>query len=271
MTINGYLTQIANRAILRDDDKAGVQRSIATLQSRLIGHFGSQMSTHFVFGSYDRGTMLPRSMDGQSDVDYMIVFAEGGLRPQSYLDRLRRFAEVRYGRSEVAQSHPTVALELNHIRFELVPALQDWWNGTQIPQRSDNYQNWQSTDPRGFNAKLIAANQAHANLIKPLVRILKYWNATAGYPFESFDLEQQVAGHGYTSPWGLLAPNSQQLASYFFQLVDELSVGLFAPQWKRDAVARLQQTVRKARTLERNGNPSAESALARLLPPNALR
>ncbi|MCP2775197.1 SMODS domain-containing nucleotidyltransferase, partial [Salmonella enterica] len=91
------------------------------------------------------------------------------------LDRLRRFAELRYASSEVAQSHPTVALELNHIRFELVPALKSWFSGLQIPAKGSDYQSWQDTDPNGFNEKLVNANQANANLIKPLVRIMKYW------------------------------------------------------------------------------------------------
>ncbi|QXP87469.1 SMODS domain-containing nucleotidyltransferase [Methylococcus capsulatus] len=265
MTINSYLTNLANQAILRDDEKAGVQRSIAALQGRLVEHFGPQIGQHFVFGSYSRGTILPRSMDPQSDVDYMVIFSDSGLQPQSYLDRLRRFAELRYARSEVAQSHPTVALELNHIRFELVPALQNWWGGLQIPAKGSGYQSWQDTDPKGFNDKLTSTNQANGNLIKPLARLMKYWNAKAGYPFESYALEQQIASHGY-SFFGLLA--SRQIGDYFFQIVDALDAGLFAPQWKRDAVARLKQLTTQARALERAGQVTqAETVIAKLVPP----
>jgi len=265
MTINSYLTNLANQAVLRDDEKAGVQRSITTLQTRLADHFGAQVSRHFVFGSYSRGTILPRSMDPQSDVDYMVIFSDSGLQPQSYLDRLRRFAELRYGRSEVAQSHPTVVLELNHIRFELVPAIQSWWGGLQIPAKGSGYQSWQDTDPKDFNDKLSSANQANGNVIKPLVRVLKYWNAKAGYPFESYAMEQQIAGHGYGF-FGLLT--SRQIGDYFFQIVDALDAGLFAPQWKRDAVARLKQLTAQARALERAGQTAqAEAVIAKLMPP----
>lgn len=265
MSINSYLSNLANQAILRDEEKAGVQRSITTLQARLVQHFGMQMGQHFVFGSYSRGTILPRSMDPQSDVDYMVIFSDGGLQPQSYLDRLRRFAELQYSRSEIAQSHPTVTLELNHIRFELVPALQNWLSGLQIPAKGSSYQSWQDTDPKGFNDKLTSANQANGNLTKPLVRIMKYWSAKAGYPFESYALEQQVAGCGLGF-LGLLA--SRQIADYFFQIVDEIDVGWFAPQWKLDTVARLKQLTSHARTLERSGQiAQAESVIAKLLPP----
>lgn len=265
MTMNSYLTGLANHAILRDDEKASVQRSITTLQTRLVNHFGNQIGQHFVFGSYSRGTILPRSMDPQSDVDYMVVFTDTGLQPQSYLDRLRRFAEVQYARSEVAQSHPTAVLELNHIRFELVPAVRSWFSGLQIPGKGSGYQSWQDTDPNGFNQTLSSANQANGNLIKPLVRVMKYWNATAKYPFESYALEQHIAGQGYGF-FGLLP--SRQLADYFFQAANSLDAGWSAPQWKQDAVSRLKQLASFAQGQYGSGNSiQAEATLKRLLPP----
>ena len=265
MTINSYLTNLGARAIVRDSEKEGIQRSIAALQARLINHFGIQISQHFVFGSYSRGTILPRSMDPQSDVDYMVVFSDGGMQPQSYLDRLRRFAVCRYSRSEVMQSHPTIVLELNHIRFELVPAIQNWWGGLQIPAKSSGYQSWQETDPKGFNDELTRANQVYGNLIKPLVRVMKYWNAQANYPFESYVLEQQIAGHGFGF-FGLL--RSRQISDYFFEIVETIDAGFFAPQWKKDAVSRLKMLTDRARTLERAGQiAQAESILAKLMPP----
>lgn len=265
MTINSYLSGLASHAILRDDEKAGVQRSITTLQTRLANHFGTQLGQHFVFGSYSRGTILPRSMDPHSDVDYMVIFSDSGLQPQSYLDRLRRFAETQYARSEVGQSHPTVVLELNHIRFELVPAVQTWFGGLQIPAKGSGYQSWQDTDPTGFNQTLSSANQSNSNLIKPLVRVMKYWNATAKYPFESYALEQQIARQGYGF-FGLLA--SRQLADYFFQTVDSLEAGWLAPQWKNEAVSRLKQIASLAQSQERSGQSfTAEATLKRLLPP----
>lgn len=265
MTINSYLTNLANQAIVRDLEKLNVQRSLATLRRRLDEFFGIQVSGHFVFGSFSRGTILPRSLDPVSDVDYMVIFSDSGLQPQSYLDRLRRFAEARYSRSEIAQSHPTVALDLNHIRFELVPAVEDWLSGLQIPTRDFGYQSWQRTDPKGFNDKLTNANQANANLIKPLVRLMKYWNVKAGYPFASYALERQVASHdyGFHGVFG-----SPQIKSYFFQIVDELDMGIFEPQWKRDAVTRLKQSVRQARILERSIQiRQAEAVIAKVLPP----
>lgn len=265
MSINGYLTNIANAAYVRDQERVGIQRSIETLRSRLSSEFSGQLTDQFVFGSYSRGTILPRSMDTESDVDYMVVFSDGSLRPSTYLARLRRFTETWYARSEIALSNPTVVLDLHHIRFELVPATRDWLGTTRIPAKASSYQDWIDTDPKGFNDRLTSTNQSNNNLIKPLVRVMKYWNATAGHPFESYDLEQKIVGHGFGF-YGLLSALS--FKEIFLNFVPNIDVGYFEAQWKKDAVDRLKTFTKQANSLESSGRETeAERCMARLFPP----
>lgn len=75
-------------AILSDSEKFSMDTSISTLQSRLKFHFGTDITTHFRFGSLTRGTILPRSMDANSDIDYMIVFVVQTVRNFNPLSRL---------------------------------------------------------------------------------------------------------------------------------------------------------------------------------------
>jgi len=269
MTVNSYLTNLANAAIIRDQEQESIRRSIATLQNRLNGFFGAGIKQHFIFGSYSRGTILPRSMDANSDIDYMVVFADGSSRPQTYLNRLRRFVEQYYARSEISQSNPTIVLSLNHIRFELVPATNNWFSGLQIPAKASDYEDWISTDPTGFNQELVNANQAHANLIKPLVRVVKYWNAQNRYPFESYSLEQDIVGHGFGF-FGLLG--GRQLKDYFYDYIEGMDAGWLAPKWKQEAVSRAKQLAAEAKSQEWQGyTASAEAAIKRLLPPLGLQ
>ncbi|MEW8333833.1 MAG: nucleotidyltransferase [Candidatus Thiodiazotropha sp.] len=265
MSVNSYLTSLANAAIIRDQEQGSIRRSVATLQARLNHYFEADISQQVVFGSYSRGTILPRSMDANSDVDYMVVFTDNSSRPQTYLNRLRRFVGQYYSRSEISQSNPTIVLSLNHIRFELVPAINSWFSSLQIPAKASEFQDWMDTDPNGFNQELVNANQTHSNLIKPLVRVMKYWNAKSRYPFESYSLEQDVVRHGFGF-FGFLS--SRQLQDYFYDYIEEMDAGLFAPKWKQDAVSRAQQIAADARSKERQGYTSAaESAIKRLLPP----
>ena len=268
MTVNSYLTNLANTAIIRSQEQESIRRSITTLQSRLNQHFGSDITQQLIFGSYSRGTILPRSMDEKSDVDYMVVFADSASRPQTYLNRLRRFVEQYYSRSEISQSNPTIILSLNHIRFELVPAIKGWFSELQIPARASDYEDWISTDPTGFNQELVNANRSNGNQIKPLVRVVKYWNASSGYPFESYLLEQSIVQHGF----GFLGfLGSRQLKDYFYDYIEGMDAGMFAPKWKQEAVSRAHRLIAEAKSQERRVyTASAEATIKRLLPPLSL-
>ena len=254
MSVNSYLTNLANAAVLRDQEKASIQRSISTLQNRINTHFSgnhplvSKVKHHFIFGSYTRGTILPRRIDEQSDIDYIIVFEDTTATPQTYLNRLKRFVEIYYTRSEIRQSNPTIALNLHHIKFELVPAIEKAFFGLHIPAKADSYNNWIPTNPNDFNESLTKKNQEYNNLIKPVARLAKYWNATSGYPFTSFDLEKKVIAHDYD---GLdifaLFGASKTLWDHFNSFMSGLELEWGAPQWKKDALLSLRNNLSKIR------------------------
>lgn len=266
MTVNSYLTNLANRAIIRDQEKESIQRSINGIKTRLNLHFGNLITNQFVFGSYSRGTILPRRMDKKSDIDYMVVFNHEGLKPQAYLDRLRNFVKRRYVTSAFGQLNPTINLSLNHIRFELVPAIPAFLYGYQIPAKANDYEDWVGTNPTNFNAKLISANQENNNLVKPLVRLAKYWNACNGYVYESYALEQKIVEHGYLYLGGFLG--TAQFKDYFYEFMGSLDVGIFDAKWRKEKIMRLDLLLGLARGYEREGNEAqAEATIRRLLPP----
>jgi Second Messenger Oligonucleotide or Dinucleotide Synthetase domain len=255
MTVNSYLTSRASSAVLSTAEQTSISTSISTLQTRLNSYFGTDLTTHFRFGSSTRGTILPRKMDADSDIDYMIVFKEGGFTPQTYLNRLRKFVDTYYSTSEVKQSSPTITLELNHIKFDLVPALSNVWGGYQIPKGTDS---WQVTNPNDFNASLTAKNTSNHSLIKPTIRLMKYWNAVNGYVFDSFSLEKWVVDQSY---WLISTQRD-----YLFSSFDKLSVPTDT-QWRKERVERAKKIVADTRSLEAGGYPySAESEVKKLIP-----
>ena len=245
MSVNSYLTNLASSSIIRDAEKISINNSIENLQSKLK-IVDSSFSDHFIFGSHNRGTILPRTIDENSDIDYMIVFDDNSKKPQSYLNWLKiNIAEKYYSRSEIYQSNPTVVLELNHIKFELVPAIKNNWGQLQIPAKASDSDDWIVTNPTGFNATLTRANQDHNNLIKPLVRLVKYWNVKAGYPFESFSLEQKVVTNAFYP--------QAKLKDYFYNFANSLTSDYLMAQWKKDAIAKFKRIVSEASYSERHG------------------
>lgn len=262
MTASSYLKNITENAVLGSTEKESITRSEVVLHQRLTAHFGSEVKEQFRFGSFDRGTILPRSMDKFSDVDYMIVFEDKGYKPQTYLDKLKRFVDEKYTRSEVSQSHPAIKLELNHICFELVPAIRNIWY-LSIPKKDDTQQNWISTDPKDINAKLTEKNSNNKFLIKPLVRLVKYWNACNGYPYESFELEKEIIKYDF----GYLSLLSYyDLKSYFFEFMMSRPE-LWEPQWKIDKIQRAKKIIEEVKRLEKiQYFALAEEEIKKLIP-----
>lgn len=255
MSVLSFLTDTASDAVLSSAEQSSITTSISTLQNRIGLHFASgAIKQHFRFGSSTRGTILPRSMDEHSDIDYMIVFSENNATPQTYLNRLKVFVEKYYSSSEIRQSSPTIVLELNHIRFDLVPATITWAGELQIPNGSGG---WMTTNPNDFNSTLEAKNKEHKSLIKPTIRLFKYWNATAGFPFQSFEMEKWVCGLSFF--W---LTNQKD---YLFAVIDNLNTSMSYSQWVNDEITRAKNIVAKVKQYEKDEMPaSAETEIKKL-------
>jgi predicted nucleotidyltransferase len=255
MSVLSFLTDTASSAVLSSTEQSSIATSISTLQSRMALHFDSGViKQHFRFGSSTRGTILPRPMDEHSDIDYMVVFSDNNATPQTYLNRLKTFVEKRYGSSEIYQSSPTIVLELNHIKFDLVPATKTWLGELQIPNGAGG---WTTTNPNDFNATLEAKNKEHKSLIKPTIRLFKYWNATSGFPFESFMMEKWVCGLSF---WFLTNQKD-----YFFAVIDNLSTNSSYSQWVNNEITRAKNIVASVRQYEKDDMPvTAEKEIKRL-------
>lgn len=236
MTVNSYLQGRANGLVIRETEKEKIQKSVDTIESRLNGYFGSELSDVLLFGSYTRGTILPRSVDSRSDIDIMALFKNDyGYKPQTFLDKLKRFAEYRYPNSIVAQSSPSIVLKLEHITFEITPAYKGCY-GYYIPaSRSE----WQATDPNGFNNALIECNKNNGYKIKPVVRLMKLWNLSLnGRDMASFELEKKIAGelkYAYLS-----------CSSYTDYLKKAFSVIQWSTDWKKvdDAIQHIDNALK---------------------------
>lgn len=265
MSVNTYLTNLASSLVLSETEESSIKTSIATLSNRLDSHFGDSITSQFRFGSSTRGTILPRKADKNSDIDYMVVFDtfDGQKKPQTYLDRLKRFTEVKYSTSERYQSHPTIVLSLNHINFELVPAVQRYSFSSQtysIPSPASNWMAWISTNPSQLNVELQDKNKSNQFQIKPLVRLVKYWNAVNGYPFPSFLLETHIINQSF---WGCVT-----LKDYFYQFWSGFSYQYLTPQYIKDKVDRAKKIIAETEEYEANGSPlTAELHIKTLLPP----
>lgn len=259
MSVNTHLTNLSSDLVLSSLEKTNIASSISTLSTRLDAYFGSGITSKFQFGSSMRGTILPRKADSNSDIDYIVCFSttDGKKKPQTYLDRIKKFAESKYSTSEISQSSPTIVLSLNHIKFEIVPAIYSY--GYQIPSPASSWADWMDTDPSGTNQALQNKNKVENYQIKPLVRLVKYWNARTGHHFASYDLEQYIINKSFYY--------CSSLKSYFYTFWSDFNCSYSTAQYIKDKVASAKEHARKAKECESSDRPiAAEIEIKKVVP-----
>ncbi len=266
ISIDNYLRTLSSSYYLKNDSKEveKIEKSIAALFLNLSKELGAKIKRQFVFGSYDRDTILPRAIDEHSDVDVMVVFNHTDYErtPETYRSWLKDFAEKYYKDrydSQVLKTFPTVTVRLNHINYDLVPAkeITDTFlsNGLYIP---DTDGGWQKTDPNDVKTALTNANTRYNGIVRPIIRLMKAWNCFNSYPYESFVFEKHLTGLNF------YGDNYQ---SGFFYSVNSLSSSYSDPQYKKDKITALQNNIKKVKEhLEAGDLQKAKETLHKVLP-----
>lgn len=215
--INAYLTALEKKLSIGKEEKEKIDNSISYLEGKIWERFRDKLKKVEVFGSYDRGTSLSPSIDKGSDVDVLVIFKINEYQPNTFLKHLNEFAENLYPRSEVSPDHPAITIELNHVKFELVPA---YWeintfssDDLMIPAPRNKEIKWIATDPMDLKSKLEGKNNRENQMITPLVKFIKYLNYLRNKPYDSYIIENYAISRRY--------PDSE-LKHYLYEFINEL-------------------------------------------------
>lgn len=242
--VNSYLLQLIKRLSF-EDYRESAETSISYLKQNLWGTFQNQLKDVSVFGSFDRQTILPPDVDKEADVDVMVIFKTNEFKPQTYLEKLRKFSEKAYSRSEIFPDFPTMVIELKNLKFELVPAY--WKNSAfdgdklYIPGNPSKDVKWIPTNPAEFKARLDKKNTTLKGNLLPIILVFKYWNSLNNHAFLSFLLEKFIFDKSY---------ERSDLKSMFFHVSRELQ-NLATTESQKAAVKLLLEKRRRLLVLEK--------------------
>lgn len=237
--INSYLTELAKRLVIEPNKKEKIEVSISHLKKEVWGLFQNRLSDIVVFGSYDRETIV--MTDPDKDVDIMIVFKKNEFQPDTYLKHIKEFCENKYQRSEIYSDHPTVVLEMEHMKIELVPATYYSETAVKIPAPRSKELKWITVSPQEFKNKLQSKDKNNKGLILPIIKIFKHWNVNQGKPFSSYELEKSIIEKLY---------DCTTLRDYYFSATNAIENILRTDQQKK-SFADLKERNRRLRVLER--------------------
>lgn len=263
-SIEKLLKSLANEYYISKDstEKAKIERSIKNIKTKLRQEFGNSIIDVIEFGSYIRKTNLPRKYDERSDIDLMIVFNHDRLdwNPLTYRKHLLQFTKNYFPNSNSYKSSPTIVLELNYIKYDLVPAHQrdeGWFSRDMVMYIPESYSDWLETDPHGFSDHLNEVNQNYDYNVKRIIRLLKAWNSKVGYPILSYELEQEIADMNFSD---------DNLEEGFFYAIEELSTDRDSTNAKRKIESLQERAEGVKNALEDGDMKSALRRLSHILP-----
>jgi predicted nucleotidyltransferase len=234
---NTYLTELANQLKFDAVKTQRIMGSISFLKEKIWGLFQEKLSEVYVFGSYDRGTFIPQ--DPESDIDIIVVFKEKEFQPDTYLSQIRRLCENVYPRSNIYQDYPTIVIDLEHVKFEIVPS-HIYGDSVKIPAPRTKELKWIVSNPKQFKNQILTKDKNNRNLIVPTIKIIKYWNTKRGKLFSSYDLERAIVNRTYTC---------STLKDYFLSALNSLE-GLAGTDSQKKANNDLKEHLRKLRVME---------------------
>lgn len=196
MDINTYLTTLAKQLVIDPDSKKKIEISISHLKENMWGLFQDRLVEVAVFGSYDRETFI--ESDAEADVDILVNFKQKEFQPETYLKQIRELCNKKYSRSDIYPDHPTIVIDMEHIKFEIVPSYNYSSDTVKIPAPRTKELKWISSSPNDFKSKVKQKDTNNKALILPLIRIIKYWNSINGKLFSSYELERLIVNKSYS-------------------------------------------------------------------------
>lgn len=217
--ILNHLMQLASKLALQPGEVTRIASSVGKIKGKLEKWFENDgLKEVRAFGSYDRDTLISRLVDTNSDIDIMIVFDEKKWESQTYLNKLKSFAEEHYSKAERYQDHPTIVIEDEKIKFELVPCIYKeettfFLEKYLVPQRQNSELEWIKTEPDYLKNKLNEFVKTKPTLIN-LILLFKYWNLSNGSIYKTFKIESfMIDKFDY----------EEALDYNFFKLIDDLN------------------------------------------------
>lgn len=196
------LTEFLKQIEPTSSQKDGGRRSHIFLRDILgTGNMANRIVDSYLSGSYARDTAV-RPLE---DVDIIFVidpahWPQNGLRlildddypePEAVLKTFMGAIRYRYRDSSLRLQNRSVRLRLFHLDIDVVPAIDREKNDGSILIPDRRKRDWIITAPRKHNEIASDLNKRHDGRFKPLVKLLKFWNAAlpSTAAFKSFAIE----------------------------------------------------------------------------------
>jgi Second Messenger Oligonucleotide or Dinucleotide Synthetase domain len=191
-TVLAGFDELLKRLALTDEQTKIASARHQSLSDFLAGRFtlNQEANNPWLTGSYSRQTIIRQDRD----IDLMTAFSVAKYwqtyrtNSSGLVQLVRDALNKQYGSTEVSSSGAAVVMEMTIFNVDVVPVFPRQGEGYLVANGSNG---WKATNPP-FHFKLMKDRNAEDDRLKPLVKILKYWNVCNGDLIGSFHLEMMI-------------------------------------------------------------------------------
>jgi hypothetical protein len=189
-TVSGAFLELLGRLDLTPEQVKTASTRAAALKDFFDDNF-TMAERAFTIGSYRRGTLVrpERDMDLLAPLDYSTYRDRFDENSRALLYFVRDRLNDRYAQTKVSSREVAVLLDFNVIRADVVPAFRRKGGGYFIP---DGRKGWTATNPDHHTRLIRERDRELGERLKPLIRLMKFWNIQNGGHLRSFHVELMV-------------------------------------------------------------------------------
>lgn len=170
------------------------QRQVASTRQNRLRDFLRQrfelVDDPWLTGSYSRQTIVRQDRD----IDVMASFSVSRYwssyehNSVGFVQLVRDALNREYGSSDVSRSGAAVVMRMEVFNVDVVPVFARQGDGFLL---SNGVSRWKATNPP-FHFKLMEDHNTRDPRLKPLVKLMKFWNICNDALLESFHLEMMI-------------------------------------------------------------------------------
>ncbi len=253
---NTYFSYLNNFLILDKIVQEKIEKNIDSIKQKIWGIFQDDLYEIKVFGSFGHDLFI--AQDKEAALDILVVFKSKELNIPSILTQIKNCSEEYFTGSNIITRQRSITIEIENLKFDIVPAIFVTKDAVKIPAPGIRELKWILSKPSLIQDNINLKDNTNKGLIKPLIRIMKYWNTLHLKPFASYELEMQIANKEYD--------RNGTLRDYFYDAALSLK-DIVKTEKQKVFVSEIKERIRRLRVLESYNIPEyIEVELSIILP-----
>ncbi len=215
-SLQQYTKELAYAIVPQPLERAAIENFFATVVEALMNHFRFNIERCIPIGEFARETVLRHTIDKKTSIQLMILFQNDEYYENFSLMRqeMEQCISSSFSLSEDEVKHLRIPMKFGAI--QLVPSIVvDSDLGSNLFISSLKHDKWIQSNPLEFDEKINNKNNETSFLLKPIIRLLKYWNCTHGRYFSTETIELFAANR---------ISNSDSLHTELLRILEQLPV-----------------------------------------------